>query len=96
MRTVTLSEDTIKDILESLLKRNPDQYREYESVVSSIISDVRNRGDEAVFDYTKRFDKWDISASNVRVTKEEIDEAYASFDKELIEVMTRSASNIRA
>ncbi len=95
MRTVKLTEDTIKDILKSLLKRNPDQYKEYERVVAAIIDDVRKRGDDAVFTYTKRFDKWDISASNVRVSDAEIDEAFDSYDKDLIEVMKRSADNIR-
>ena len=75
MRTVNLTEDTIKDILKNLLKRKPDQYGEYEGVVASIISDVRKNGDISVFDYTKRFDKWDISPANVRVSEKEIDEA---------------------
>lgn len=95
MRTVNLTEDTIKDILKNLLKRKPDQYGEYEGVVASIISDVRKNGDISVFDYTKRFDKWDISPANVRVSKEEIDEAYSSYDPDLIRIMRRSADNIR-
>lgn len=95
MRTVALTKDSTKDILTDLLKRNPGQYTEYESTVKNIIDDVRSKGDEAVFELTKKLDKWDIGAENIRVTKEEIERAYESYDKELIAVMERSAENIR-
>ena len=95
MRTIALSEESMKDILTDLLKRSPGQYTEYENTVNSIISDVRQNGDKAVFEYTRKFDKWDIGRENVRVTSEEIDKAYESYDKELIEVMKRAAENIR-
>ena len=94
MRIVSLNKDSMKDILTNLLKRNPGQYTEYETIVSDIISNVRENGDKAVFEYTKKFDKWDINESNIRVTEEEIEEAYAGFDKELIEVMKKAAENI--
>ena len=57
MRIVTLNESVKKDILGSLLKRSPNQYTEYEATVNEIVAAVREKGDEAVFDYTKRFDK---------------------------------------
>ena len=94
MRIVSLTEDSIKDILSGLLKRNPGQYTEYEKTVNDIIGNVREKGDEAVFDYTKKFDKWDIDKNSIRVSEQEINEAYESFDSDLIEVMKRSAANI--
>lgn len=94
MRIVPLTSDTKQDILTNLLKRNPGQYTEYENIVADIIDNVRNNGDTAVFEYTKKFDKWDVNAEAIRVTPEEIEEAYNSFDKELIEVMKKSANNI--
>ena len=94
MRIVSLTEDSIKDILSGLLKRNPGQYTEYEKTVNDIIGNVRDKGDEAVFDYTKKFDKWDIDKNSIRVSEQEINEAYESFDSDLIEVMKRSAANI--
>ena len=94
MRIVSLTEDSIKDILSGLLKRNPGQYTEYEKTVNEIIGNVREKGDEAVFDYTKKFDKWDIDKNSIRVSEQEINEAYESFDSDLIEVMKRSAANI--
>ena len=95
MRTVKLSSESIKDILTDLLKRNPGQYKEYESTVNAIIEDVRQRGDEAVFELTQKFDKWDIDAKSILVTKDEIEKACAGFDKDLYAVMEKSAANIR-
>ena len=94
MRIVSLTEDSIKDILSGLLKRNPGQYTEYEKTVNDIIANVRQNGDRAVFEYTRKFDKWNINKDNVRVSDKEIEDAYAGFDQELIEVMKRSAANI--
>lgn len=94
MRKVALTEDSIKDILSGLLKRNPGQYTEYEKTVNEIIANVRENGDRAVFEYTQKFDKWNISKDNVRVSDKEIEDAYAAFDSKLIGVMERSAANI--
>lgn len=94
MRTITLTEQTRKDLLNSLLKRSPNNYGQYESVVAEIVDAVREKGDEAVFAYTKKFDKWEIQADNIRVTEEEIEEALAGAEKEFVEVMKRSAANI--
>ena len=80
--------------MDSLLKRSPNHYGEYEAVVAEIIANVRDKGDEAVFEYTKKFDKWDISAENIRVTEAEIEEAFDGTETEFIEVMKRSATNI--
>ncbi len=96
MKKITLTKESVDSILSDLLKRNPGQYTEYEETVNEIIQNVRNSGDKAVFDYTARFDKWDINASNIKVTEAEIEEAYSSFDKDLIDVMTASAANIRS
>ena len=95
MRIVKLTNDTKEDILGSLLKRSPNQYTQYEETVNSIIADVRARGDEAVFDVTKKFDKWDISKDNVKVSDAEMDEAFGIVDPKLIEVMEEAAANIR-
>ena len=95
MRKVILSEDTKKDILENLLKGSPNSYGKFEASVAAILADVKEKGDEAVFDYTKRFDGADINAGNIVVTKEEIDEAYSLVDKQLVEVIRKALVNIR-
>lgn len=96
MRILELSGETKKDILNHLLKRSPNNYGEYESVVHEIIHKVRTEGDKALFEYTLKFDKFALNAENIRVTKAEMEEAYASVDGELIEAIKKSAENIRA
>ncbi len=95
MRKVILSEDTKKDILENLLKRSPNSYGKFEASVAAILADVKEKGDAAVFDYTKRFDGADINAGNIVVTKEEIDEAYSLVDEQLVDVIRKALVNIR-
>lgn len=95
MRIVNLTEDTKNDILKNLLKRSPSQYTEYEQTVADILSSVREKGDEAVFELTKRFDKWDIDSTNVKVSRKEIDDAYKAVDSEFIDVLKEAAENIR-
>ncbi len=95
MRIVKLTEKTRENILSGLLKRNPSQYSEYEGTVREILDKVRTEGDKAVFEYTLKFDKCELTPENVRVTQAEIDEAFNSFDKDLIGVMERAAENIR-
>lgn len=95
MRIVKLTEESKNNILEDLLKRSPNSYGEYENIVNDIISNVRSRGDEALFEYTYKFDKFELNASNIRVTEDEIKEAYNLVDPKLVEVMKHSAENIR-
>ncbi|MCD8348187.1 MAG: histidinol dehydrogenase [Lachnospiraceae bacterium] len=96
MRIVQLTEETRKDILTQLLKRSPDSYQGYEERVAEIIRNVKENRDAAVFGYTKQFDGVEITAANVRVTKEEIDEAYATVDAKFLGVLRRSLANIRS
>ena len=94
MKTVKLTTDTQKDLLDSLLKRSPNNYTEYEDVVAEIVHNVRKKGDQAVFEYTKKFDKWDINADTIRVTEDEIGEAFGSIEKQFVEVLRKAAANI--
>ncbi len=94
MKKVQLTAQTQRDILDQLLKRSPNNYGQYESVVADIIANVRQKGDTAVFDYTKQFDKWEICKDNVRVSGQEIQEALDQADPAFLEVMKKSAANI--
>ena len=95
MRIVSLNKETITTIMEDLLKRSPNNYSEYEQAVNDIIENVKKNGDEAVFDYTLRFDKFALNADNLIVTKEEIAAAYEQLEPGLVEVIRKSAENIR-
>lgn len=96
MRILKLTEETKKNLLESLLKRSPNSYKQYEDSVNTIVEEVKKNGDSAVFAYTKQFDGAEITKENIRVTKEEMEEAYGLVDDKLIDVMKKSLQNIRA
>lgn len=95
MRILKLTAETQNNILENLLKRSPNSYGEFESRVNDIIQNVRERKDEAVFDYTYRFDGATINAENILVTEEEIAEAYEAVDPKLLDVIRKALVNIR-
>ncbi|MED9903005.1 MAG: histidinol dehydrogenase [Lachnospiraceae bacterium] len=95
MRIIKLTDTAKKDILTDLLKRSPSSYGTYEETVAKIVEDVKENGDKAVFSYTKQFDKFDLNALNIRVTREEIAKAYEEIEDALIAVYKKSAENIR-
>lgn len=95
MRIIKLTATAKKDILTDLLKRSPSSYGTYEETVAKIVEDVKENGDKAVFSYTKQFDKFDLNALNIRVTREEIAKAYEEIEDALIAVYKKSAENIR-
>ena len=96
MRTVALTKESTKDILENLLKRSPNHYGNYEAAVREILERVKEKGDSALFEYTKEFDKTEITAETIRVTEEEIKEAYEKTDPALIDVIRKALVNIRS
>lgn len=95
MRTISLTEETRKNLLENLLKRSPNQYGQYEATVSEMIEQVKSRKDEALFAYTEQFDHCKLTPETIRVTRAEIEEAYSQVDEAFIAVMKRSRENIR-
>ncbi len=95
MRIVRLTKETKADLMDKLLKRSPVNYREYEERVSEIVEAVREHGDAALFEYTEKFDHFALNAHSIRVTADEIKEAYAALDPALIETMKKSAENVR-
>lgn len=95
MRIVKLEKDTTKNLLQDLLKRSPNNYDSYTASVNEIVENVKNNGDKAVFEYTKKFDGAEINASTMRVTEEEIEEAYTMVDAELVDVIRKALVNIK-
>ena len=96
MRTVRLTKESTKDILENLLKRSPNNYGKFEAAVANILANVKEKGDEALFSYTKEFDKVEVTPETIRVTEEEIEEAYKAVDASLLEVIRKALVNIRS
>lgn len=95
MRILKLTKETQTNILENLLKRSPNSYGEFESRVNDIIQNVREKRDEAIFDYTLKFDGAVINKDNIRVTEDEIKEAYEQVDPKLLDVIRKALVNIR-
>lgn len=96
MRTVRLTKESTKDILENLLKRSPNNYGKFEAAVADILANVKEKGDEALFSYTKEFDKVEVTADTIRVTEAEIQEAYEAVGASLLEVIRKALVNIRS
>ena len=95
MRIVKLTQETKQNLLNDLLKRSPNNYTEYADTVQEIVDNVRANGDQALFEYTKKFDKAEITSGNIQVTKKEIEEAYQEVDGHLLEVIRKALVNIR-
>ena len=95
MRILKLTKETQNNILENLLKRSPNSYGEFESRVNDIIQNVREKRDVAIFEYTLKFDGATINQDNIRVTEEEIKEAYEQVDPKLLDVIRKALVNIR-
>lgn len=96
MRIQHLDQTTRQNLLEDLLKRSPNQYGEYEQGVLEILDAVRKEKDKALFDYTEKFDHAKIDAETLRVTEEEIEEAYRLVDPDLVRIIRKALENIRA
>ncbi|MGN1191970.1 MAG: histidinol dehydrogenase [Dorea sp.] len=96
MRIQRLDKDTKQNLLEDLLKRSPNNYGEYEQGVQEILDRVKNEKDQAIFEYTKKFDQAEINAQNIKVTEEEIKEAYELADPKLIEIIRKALKNIES
>jgi histidinol dehydrogenase len=94
MKIIELNETSKKNIMEDLLKRSPNHYKEYADTVAEIINDVCENGDKALYAYTKKFDHVDISMSNIKVTDKEIEKAYQDIDQEVINVIRRAKISI--
>ena len=96
MRIINLDESSKNDILETLLKRSPSQYGEYQTTVDEVLADVRENGDEAVLRMTEKFDGVKLTPQTLRVSPAEIKDAYTQVPDSLVETMKKSLANVRS
>lgn len=96
MRILELTDATQNNILDNLLKRSPNNYGKYEDTVKEIIENVKNNGDEALLNYTAKFDHCTLTPEQLEVTREEIDEAYSKLDSNFISILKKSVQNIQS
>ena len=95
MKRLKVNKENTKNILSDLLKRSPNQYESYRQAVDDILSDVKERGDEALFDYTEKFDRCRLTADCLQVTRQEIRQAYEEVDEALVSVIRKALVRIR-
>ena len=96
MKILKVNKENIRNIQRDLLKRSPASYDSYTRAVQDILEDIKERGDEAMFSYTEKFDRCILDASTLQVTEEEIREAYDQVDPGLVEVIRKALMNIRS
>lgn len=95
MRVLKVNKENTKNILSDLLKRSPNNYDQYAGTVQGILDEIKEKGDEALFAYTEKFDKCKLTKDTIQVTEEEIKAAYEKVDDSLVEVIRKSLVNIR-
>ena len=91
MRTLAYKD---REEMEKLIHRSGVDFEQVLDAVNPIISDVRSRGDAALIEYTKKFDKYDLTASNMRVSQEEIKKAYGKVDPSFVKALRHAQRNI--
>lgn len=95
MRIIKFDKNSDKELLGSLLKRSSENYDKFENRVNEILCDIRKSGDKALFAYTKQFDGASIDCDTVKVTRQEIEEAYEHLEnKDLIDIIRKALKNI--
>ncbi|MBP5490913.1 MAG: histidinol dehydrogenase [Lachnospiraceae bacterium] len=95
MKIISLTKESKEELLQTLAMRSTDSFAKQQEAVDAIVQDVRRRGDEAVFEYTKKFDGIDLTPDTIWVTEEEIKDAYEEIDPELLTVIREASANIR-
>lgn len=95
MKIISLTKESKEELLQTLAMRSTDSFAKQQEAVDAIVQDVRRRGDEAVFEYTKKFDGIDLTPDTIWVTEEEIKAAYEEIAPELLTVIREASANIR-
>jgi histidinol dehydrogenase len=86
--------DNIEQDLKAFLASNLEDSKKYEQAVAEIGQEVKARGDEAVFEFCRRFDQAPIGPDNFRVNDAEIDKAYELVDDDYIFALRTAIDNI--
>ncbi len=96
MQKIKLTAESFGTIQKNLLKRTTDSYPDQEAAVNEILANVKENGDKAVFSYEEKFDKCVLTEETIKVSEEEIKEAYDAVDPALVETIRHSEARIRA
>ncbi len=92
---IKILESLNSSFLEKILNRNLTIPSDVEETVKQILKEIKEKGDEALFSYTKKFDRAEISEDNLRVKQDEIDAAEDLVDADFKEAINNAATNIK-
>ena len=95
MKIYEYKKDSLKQLLDSLNRRSPEGHPEVEQTVAEIIKNVKERKDEALFEYSKKFDGVELTSETIEISEKELDSALTSIDRDLVRVIEKAAENIR-
>lgn len=90
-----LTAESFEKMQKELLKRSTDSYPKEETVVSAILSRVREEGDAALFAFEKEFDHCALTKDTLYVSDEEVSEAYKAVPEEFVRIIRRAIGRIR-
>lgn len=96
MKIINYEDKKSKELVKKILSRSTLENKAIQEKVDDIIKNVKERGDEAVFEYTEKFDSFKLDTKNILVSEEEKRAAYEAVDSDLVRVIVRSAERIRA
>jgi len=96
MKIIDSQQNDILSELKRIINRGETATEEVAVTVKDVVERVRKEGDPAVLEFTEKFDKVKLSLKDIRVTPEEIKDAYAKVDQKKIDALKLAAQNIRA
>ncbi len=95
VKIIKYSDADFKSALEEIIHRSNTDLTGHDDTVREILNGIRREGDSALLDYTRRFDRYDLTPDRLKVTCEEISEAYGKVNEAEIEALKQAAGNIR-
>ena len=96
MKTIKFSSDNFFGQLDDAIKVDSETTPELVSTVTNIIKNIRANKDAALFEYAKKFDRFDANSANIRVTKEEMDIAHDKCDRKLYDALELAFKRVRS
>lgn len=95
MKLCKFTDSDYQAVTEALENRSNMDLFTHDEVVRKILLDLKEKGDTALLEYTKRFDRYDLSVEQLRVTPDEIRLAYSSVTEQEIAALKEAAERIR-
>ncbi|MBU5611459.1 histidinol dehydrogenase [Geomonas azotofigens] len=94
MQFLDIREADFQAKFDAIVERGEESGREVEEVVLGIISDVRKRGDEALLEYTRRFDRVECDAAGLEITEQEFAKAFAQVNEKDLAALKHAVERV--